>query len=198
MRDDAGRKLERLNRPRPPAPQGGFSIRVDKSLFGARARSAVGELSEDLPGMAREMPARAMRLGPPPRAVRHPPRCALDVYARHGLWWRARGNASRQIVSDHSVCSLQRQGRRAASAVTVSCLASLEHEHTWLVLRHWLPTRASQHYSNRHHPCQSFLLCVAPPLAHLCVQGPRWTPTSRDSNMIWSTYNAILLLYHGQ
>ena len=97
------------------------------------------------------------------------------------------GSSPRQIVSDHSVCSLQRQGRRAASAVTVSCLASLEHEHTWLVLRHWLPTRASQHYSNRHHPCQSFLLCVAPPLAHLCVQGPRWTPISRDSNMLRPT-----------
>ena len=141
-----------LNRPRPPAPQGGFSIRVDKSLFGARARSAVGELSEDLPGMAREMPARAMRLGPYPRAVRRPVRCALDVYARYGLWWRVRGNASRQIVSDHSVCSLQRQGRRAASAVPVSCLASLDHEHPWRVLRHWLPMRASQHYTNRHHP----------------------------------------------
>ena len=97
------------------------------------------------------------------------------------------GSSPRQIVSDHSVCSLQRQGRRAASAVTVSCLASLEHEHTWLVLRHWLPTRASQHYSNRHHPCQSFLLCVAPPLAHLCVQGPRWTPISRESNMLRPT-----------
>ena len=137
--------------------------------------------------MAREMPARAMRLGPPPRAVRHPPRCALDVYARHGLWWRARGNASRQIVSDHSVCSLQRQGRRAASAVPVSCLASLDDEHTWRVLRHWLPMRASEHYTNRHHPCQSFLLCVAPPLAHLWVQGPRWTPISRESNMLRPT-----------
>ena len=48
-------------------------------------RSAVGDLSEDLPGMAREMPARAMRLGPSPRAVRRPVRCALEVYARYGL-----------------------------------------------------------------------------------------------------------------
>ena len=136
--------------------------------------------------MAREMPARAMRLGPPPRAVRHPPRCALDVNASHGLWWRARGNASRQIVSHHSVCSLQRQGRRAAFAVTVSWLASLDHVHTWRVLRHWLSTRASQHYDNRHHPCQSFLLCVAPPL-YLWVQGPRWTPISRESNMLRPT-----------
>ena len=157
--------------------------------------SAVGGLSEDLPGMA---PARAMRLGPSPRAVRRPVRCALDVYARYGLWWRVRGNAFRQIVSDHSVCSLQRQGRRAASAVPASCLASLDNEHTWRVLRHWLPMRASEHYTNRHHPCQSFLLCVAPPLAHLWVQGPRWTPILRESNMIWSTYKAILLLYHGQ
>ena len=148
--------------------------------------------------MARGVPARAMRLGPSPRAVRRPVRCALDVYARYGLWWRVRGNESRQIVSDHSVCSLQRQGRRAASAVPVSCLASLDDEHTWRVLRHWLPMRASEHYTNRHHPCQSFLLCVAPPLAHLWVQGPRWTPISRYSNMIWSTYKAILLLYHGQ
>ena len=77
-------------------------------------RSAVGELSEDLPGMAREMPARAMRLGPSPWALRHPLRCALDVYTRHGLWWLPCGNDMRQIVSDHSVCSLQRQGRRAA------------------------------------------------------------------------------------
>ena len=144
------------------------------------------------------MPARAMRLGPSPRAVRHPPRCALDVCARYDLWWLGRGNVFRQIVSDHSVCSLQRQGRRAAFAVTVSWLASLDHVHTWRVLRHWLSTRASQHYDNRHHPCQSFLLCVSPPLAHLCVQGPRWTPTPRDSNMIWSTCNAILLLYDEQ
>ena len=119
---------DRCAQARPPqaSPQGGFSIRVDKSLFGARARSAVGELSEDLPGMAREMPARAMRLGPPPRAVRHPPRCALDVYARHGLWWRARGNASRQIVSDHSVCSLQRQ----AAEQRPRCLSHAPHRWT--------------------------------------------------------------------
>ena len=77
-------------------------------------RSAVGDLSEDLPGMAREMPARAMRLGPSPWALRHPLRCALDVYTRHGLWWLPCGNDMRQIASDHSVCSLQRQGRRAA------------------------------------------------------------------------------------
>ena len=102
--------------------------------------------------MAREMPARAMRLGPYPRAVRRPVRCALDVYARYGLWRRVRGNAFRQIVSDHSVCSLQRKGRRAASAVPVSCLASLDDEHTWRDLRHWLSMRAFQHYANRHHP----------------------------------------------
>ena len=112
-------------------------------------------------------PARAMRLGPSPRAVRRPVRCALDVYARYGLWWRVRGNASRQIVSDHSVCSLQRQGRRAAPAVTTSCLASLDYEYVRRFLRHWLPMRASKHYNNRHHPRQSFILCVAPPIAHL-------------------------------
>ena len=144
------------------------------------------------------MPAWAMRLRPCLRAVRHPVRCALDVYVSYGLWLCVRGNAPRQIASDHSVCSLQRQGRRAASAVPVSCPASLDHEHPWRVLRHWLPMRASEHYTNRHHPCQSFLLCVAPPLAHLWVQGHRWAPISRYSNMIWSTYNAILLLYHGQ
>ena len=148
--------------------------------------------------MAREMPARAMRLGPSPWALRHPLRCALDVYTRHGLWWLPCGNDMRQIVSDHSVCSLQRQGRRAASAVPVSCLASLDHEHTWRVLRHWLSMRASQHYTNRHHPCQSFLLCVAPPLAHLWVQGHRWTPISRYSNMTWSTYKVILVIYYGK
>ena len=108
------------------------------------------------------------------------------------------GMLSRQIVSDDSVCSLQRKGRRAASAVPVSCLASLDDEHTWRVLRHWLPMRASEHYTNRHHPCQSFLLCVAPPLAHLWVQGHRWAPISRYSNMTWSTYKVILVIYYGK
>ena len=90
--------------------------------------------------MARGVPARAMRLGPSPRAVRRPVRCALDVYARYGLWWRVRGNAFRQIVSDHSVCSLQWQDRRAAPVVPVSCLESLDHEHLWRILRRWLST----------------------------------------------------------
>ena len=120
------RKFSSHSRPPGPAPQGRFSIRVDKSLFGARARSAVGELSEDLPGMAREVPARAMRLGPSPRAVRHPPRCALDVYTRHGLWWLPRGNDMRQIVPDHSVCSLQ--GRAAEQRPR--CLSHAPHRWT--------------------------------------------------------------------
>ena len=76
--------------------------------------------------MAREMPARAMRLGPSPRAVRHPPRCALDVYTRHGLWWLPRGNDMRQIVPDHSVCSLQ--GRAAEQRPR--CLSHASHRWT--------------------------------------------------------------------
>ena len=62
-----------------------------------------------------------MRLGLPLRAAGHPARCALDVCARYDLWWLARGNAFRQIVSDHSVCSLQRRGRRAARKVACGC-----------------------------------------------------------------------------
>ncbi len=118
------------------------------------------------------MPARAMRLRPCLRAVRHTVRCALDVYVRYGLWLRVRGNAPRQIASDDSVCSLQRQGRRAAPAVTTSCLASLDYEYVRRFLRHWLPMRASKHYNNRHHPRQSFILCVAPPIAHLSCNCP--------------------------
>ena len=76
--------------------------------------------------MAREMPARAMRLGPSPRAVRHPPRCALDVYTRHGLWWLPRGNDMRQIVPGHSVCSLQ--GRAAEQRPR--CLSHASHRWT--------------------------------------------------------------------
>ena len=75
--------------------------------------------------MAREMPARAMRLGPSPWALRHPLRCALDVYTRHGLWWLPCGNDMRQIVSDHSVCSLQRQGRRAALSMKQMARAAM-------------------------------------------------------------------------
>ena len=68
----------------------------------------------------------------------------------------------------------------------IRCLLAIFLENE-CILRHWLFTRASQHYNNRHHPCQSFLLCVAPPLAHLWVQGPRWTPISRESNMLRPT-----------
>ena len=69
--------------------------------------------------MAREMPARAMRLGPSPRAVRHPPRCALDVYTRHGLWWLPRGNDMRQIVSI-TLCARCKAG--PPSSVRGACL----------------------------------------------------------------------------
>ena len=46
------------------------------------------------------------------------------------------------------------------------------------ILRHLLFTRASQHDNNRHHPCQSFLLCASPPPSHLGMQGPHQAPIS--------------------
>ena len=142
------------------------NIRFEWTQIEIWAASVLSD-SKDSCRMAREMPARAMRLRPCLRAVRHPVRCALDVYVRYGLWLCVRGDAPRQIASDDSVCSLQRQGRRAAPAVTTSCLASLDYEYVRRFLRHWLPMRASKHYNNRHHPRQSFILCVAPPIAHL-------------------------------
>ena len=59
----------------------------------------------------------------------------------------------------------------------IRCLLAIFLENE-CILRHWLFTRASQHYNNRHHPCQSFLLCVSPPPSHLGMQEPHQAPIS--------------------
>ena len=59
----------------------------------------------------------------------------------------------------------------------IRCLLAIFLENEW-VLRHWVSTRASQHYTDRHHPCQSFLLCVSPPPSHLGMQEPHQAPIS--------------------
>ena len=59
----------------------------------------------------------------------------------------------------------------------IRCLLAIFLENE-CILRHLLFTRASQHYNNRHHPCQSFLLCVSPPPSHLGMQGPHQAPIS--------------------
>ena len=59
----------------------------------------------------------------------------------------------------------------------IRCLLAIFLENE-CILRHWLFTRASQHYNNRHHPCQFFLLCVSPPPSHLGMQEPHQAPIS--------------------
>ena len=63
------------------------------------------------------------------------------------------------------------------STCIIRCLLAIFLENE-CILRHWLFTRASQHYNNRHHPCQFFLLCVSPPSSHLGMQEPHQAPIS--------------------
>ena len=75
-------------------------------------------------------------------------------------------NSRNRVSLTHKLCTC-----------IIRCLLAIFLENE-CILRHLLFTRASQHYNNRHHPCQSFLLCVSPPPSHLGMQGPHQAPIS--------------------
>ena len=75
-------------------------------------------------------------------------------------------NSRNRVSLTHKLCTC-----------IIRCLLAIFLENE-CILRHLLFTRASQHYTDRHHPCQSFLLRVSPPPSHLGMQGPHQTPIS--------------------
>ena len=75
-------------------------------------------------------------------------------------------NSRNRVSLTHKLCTC-----------IIRCLLAIFLENE-CILRHLLFTRASQHYYNRHHPCQFFLLCVSPPPSHLGMQEPHQAPIS--------------------
>ena len=131
----------------------------DESSYGSKCCACTEEAEESLAHECRQSKQEAGGC-----TIDQGPQRPVIFGARYTDW-----HAQRQWGATHT-CEVHggwAQGGRYHCSRRGACLM-----HTWRVLRHWVSTSACQHYTNRHHQCQSLLLCAAQPPSHLGCKGP--------------------------